>query len=574
MALGRRPWALLDPLEGDAVDVAELAAESVYERLMGGPVCYEDKRARRACLRPVGWRQASEQDERRPNRTLHGTGDEIHLTHFGPFTALTSSSAQSSSGARGKRVIRPKTSFLLVSYVAISAAGLACGGEDAVAGGADASGGGVDAQVPDRPAGDAAVPDGSREAYCQGQGPAIRVPGGAAEGDRCLGSIVGGLFRYAICTCEDVESTTSSFTTDSFDSDTGGERSSSGGPVGVNQVFNHTGALAIGGSLTVAGSAELELTGNDVRIGGDLRTAGPLGFTGSTVVARDAWIGGDIDGAGSLAIARDLHVPEGAATARGVNVAGQIVREPVSVSTPCDCAPENILDIAAIVEAARSNNHNADVDLDPDLYSSLIGDNEIELPCGRFFLGGIGGTGNLRIRVQGRTALFIAGDVETTGELMVELGPEGELDVFIAGNLDATGAVSFGSPDRPAASRVYVSGTDGINLTTSSGVFVGNIYAPRAPVESTGSTQVFGAVFARRLDATGELTVHYDRAIINAGEDCDTPPPTTCDGCGECMGGIACSEAGMCLPECTTDGDCCEPFTCIPETGSCEPILI
>ena len=48
-----------------------------------------------------------------------------------------------------------------------------------------------------------------------------------------------------------------------------------------------------------------------------------------------------------------------------------------------------------------------------------------ELECGRLFLSRISGVGDLTLSVKGRTALFVQYDVSLSGNLTIELGPEG-----------------------------------------------------------------------------------------------------------------------------------------------------
>ena len=451
---------------------------------------------------------------------------------------------------------------------AITAAVLltACGGTDVVAT--------ADGSVPSPTDGSAIPTDATptpsepREAYCSGTGPALTLP--SPSGTLCAGEVAERIFRYAVCACESFEPT-GDFRTDSFDSDGGGMTVDSGGPVGTNGSFGSSSStLDIGGTLTSAGPT-VRLTGTGSRIGGDLRAAGDVSITGSGSVARDAVVAGDFAGIGDVRVARDLHQPAGASMS-GVTVGGATVEAPVEIASPCQCG-DDVLDIDAIVAAARTDNHNADVDLAADAYADLVSTNVIELPCGRFYLDGVGGAGDLTLQVNGRTALYIGGDLRVSGSLNVELGPEGELDVFVAGTLDGTGSMSFGDPMRPAATRVYVGGSGEVSLQGGS-AFVGNLYAPRAPISIAGSSDIYGSVFGRRIDSAGSLGVHYDRAILEVGEDCPDTPPPTCDTCGDCPGGYTCGEDGACGTRCESDADCCDPLTCDEPTGVCTSILI
>ena len=48
---------------------------------------------------------------------------------------------------------------------------------------------------------------------------------------------------------------------------------------------------------------------------------------------------------------------------------------------------------------------------------------EIELPCGRYYLTGIGGLGGITLRITGHTVVFVDGDVNAVGALSVEMAP-------------------------------------------------------------------------------------------------------------------------------------------------------
>ena len=456
-----------------------------------------------------------------------------------------------------------------LTFVAALILAAACGGTDVVAtsdGGASLDG--SPTPTDGAPATDAAPLSDGRAAFCAGRGPAVVVPG--ATRDVCTGEVAERVFRYAVCACESFEPV-GSFVTDSFDSDADGTITDSGGPVGTNGTFSSTSTVDIGGTLSSAGLDEVTFVGSGIRVGGDLRAGGSVRLTGEGAVARDARVVGDVAGIGSFSIARDLHQPAGS-TAVGVRVGGDTITGPVSVAPPCPCG-DDVLDIGAIVAATATDNHNAEVDLAPDAYTDLVSEHRITLPCGRFYLDGIGGTGGLTLEVAGRTALFVGGDVNIAGSLNVELGPEGELDVFIAGTLQGAGTLSFGDPERPAATRVYVGGAGEVSLQGTS-AFVGNLYAPRAPISFTGESEIYGSVFGRRVEAAGSLGVHYDRAILEVGEDCPDTPPPTCDRCGDCPGGYTCGGDGTCGTTCESDADCCDPLTCDVPTGVCTSILI
>lgn len=422
----------------------------------------------------------------------------------------------------------------------------------------------------------------SRLEYCEGSGPPIIIGDqGGTMGDVCTGEIAQVTFRYAICSCNSPVGT-DELETDAFDSSQGpyapGGR---GGAVGTNGSYTATGLARIGGALWVSGSGASQVT-NDHTILGELRVQGDLTVADMSV-DRSAYVGGDVV-AQSLDITGDLHIPESSNITGTVNAASTI-REPVNVTRPCACEPSELVDIAGFIAAHEQQNDNAEIGLDPNVLAEVNTATVVALPCGRFFLSEISGTAPIRITIEDRTALFIAGDVTTTGVFELELAPGAEVDVFIGGDFTATDELELGSAAAPAKARLYIGGDGDVTLTNKA-LLAGNVYAPRAEVVVTDALEVFGSLFAGKLTFTNKLTVHYDRAVLEAGEGCMPPepspadagvadgggpedtgaPPQMCSDCNDC-GNQACV-AGAC-GACTTSEQCCSPLVCA--NGVCLP---
>lgn len=413
--------------------------------------------------------------------------------------------------------------------------------------------------------------DGGRAAYCMGSGPPVSVgevsDGGAAT-ETCGGRIAEGLFRHALCSCDGLL-VSNPFTTDAFDSDMGpymtGE---TGGAVGINVDYRNTGSGDIGGTLSVSGVAGMEVTNPHV-IRGDLFINGPLQASGYVDAQRDAWIRGDIVADNDMDVGRDLVHPDGITTTGTITVTGAERTADFTVDPPCACDPEELLDVRALALEAEVHNDNAEIDLDPALLDRPDSDVELTLPCGRFYFDAIRATKPVVLNVEGRVALFVGGDVEVSNAVTVNVADDAELDLFIAGSVVAGNPLQLGSAERPKAVRVYVGGPS-VRMTGSA-TFTGNLYAPHALVYASNPLEVFGSVFAGDFEATNTVTIHYDRAILHAGESCDDVPDDGCSTCGDCRSTQACVD-GMC-GACTTDADCCSPLVCDPATGTCGSLL-
>lgn len=420
-----------------------------------------------------------------------------------------------------------------------------------------------------RPDGSAPIADaGARDAepadagagFCDGDGPLVLVGDGRLG---CSGAVAQTTFRYAICTCEGM-ALSAPLTTDAFDSRDGPYTSGEGGgSLATNGRFDASADVDVGGGLDVGGSG-LQFGATDLRVRARVQSAGPLTGDGLLAVAGDASVNGDLR-VEDLFVGGTVRVPAGATVeARNIDEAPRRETGPVTVNPPCDCAPERLLDIDALVAAHASENDNDLVPLGADALTDLPADARLALPCGRYHVDRIDGEA-LTIEATGRVALFVDGDL-ALGELRIDLAEGAEIDLFIAGNVVGQARWTLGDVRQPANARIYVGGGGTLELAGGA-VFAANVYAPRAELVTPAAVEVFGSLFARRIAASGPLTVHYDKALGRSGEGCPVPGP--CASCLDC-GNQACV-AGRC-GECTNDADCCAPLVCA--AGTCVPQIL
>jgi hypothetical protein len=345
----------------------------------------------------------------------------------------------------------------------------------------------------------------------------------ATVGGACAARVAAETFTSALCSCED-SNIAGYLRTRSFRSSQGPDAPEElGGSVGINRDYITAGYADVGGSFTVKGTRDV-LFGGVLKSGEDLRFNPAFDVAGVVEVGRDAYLADTVRAFGRVAIGRDLYMAAGAAFAgiAFVDVGGDEHTEAISFDDPCACAPEQIIDVAALVTAAQSDNDNAALGLDPDDFDLVLGIGaELTLPGGRFYVEQIAGVGALTLHVTGKTALFINDDLLATGLFRVELDADAELDIFVRDNLVVTGAALFGDPARPSATRIYVGGTGDIAIAGAS-AFVGNLYAPTANVLIGGLGRVSGSLFGKNITAAGFLSVGYDSSIQEGGQDC--PP--------------------------------------------------
>lgn len=398
---------------------------------------------------------------------------------------------------------------------------------------------------------------------CPAGGPPVQTgPGG------CAGTIASTTFRWALCSCGTVTLSTS-LITDGYDSSLGPYPPSPkqlGGGVGANGTFTGptSNELEIGGALFCSDAIGIT-TNSPAQVKQDLNTNGSLTAGNDTLgIAGDATVKGNVSTTSSIAIAKTLFVS--ASSTIGPNVTrASTVTKAINVAPPCDCDVGKKVPIQAIVTAAATANDNAKIGLAAGVLATpLATASRLDLPCGKYYLTGINQPGrNVTIYAHGRTAVFIDGNV--VGQVVsFTLEPLAELDVFVTGTVTAGGELILGSPNFPALSRTYIGGASTLLLSGEAGRLAGNIYAADAPVDVTSHLALYGGLYAKTFTNSETAEIHFDRGVLSAGNDCNSPPPPA--GCGSCKdcNNQACI-AGKC-DKCADSSQCCAPLVCVDGT--------
>jgi hypothetical protein len=221
----------------------------------------------------------------------------------------------------------------------------------------------------------------------------------------------------------------------------------------------------------------------------------------------------------SLTVTGTLTVPTGATLGGTIN-AGATARAPVTVAPPCACGASDLVDIAAFVAGHAQNNDDAAIGLSPTQLTGYTGDVSLDLPCGVYYVGPIHGNGALTLRITGRVALLVDGDLNATQPFTAELDTnDAELDLMIGGTLTSNATLMIGRSDHPSRTRLYVGGSGTIQLAGGSQL-AANLYAPLAPIALSGGATVYGSLFANRLDQSAPVMIHYDVDVLRADLNC------------------------------------------------------
>jgi hypothetical protein len=464
-----------------------------------------------------------------------------------------------------RRGVHRASVLACAAFVASAAPVTSCGTTDVpvlAAGGDDAgSSSGADGAV--------AVEAGTRADYCAGSGPPVLVDtsGDAGPVAVCTAGLAQVAFRYALCTCDGYTSD-HALTTDAFDGTQGPYDPAhplAGGSVGSNGNVNATGPMTIGGSLWASDATGLT-TNAAIAAAGELHAQGEA-HTGPTLgVGTDAWLANGLQTSGDVTIAGTLHVPASAPVdVGGTKSIGAVADGPVSVPPACDCDPAARVDVAGLVESYRNANDDAAAGVDPTLLENVTAPLAATLPCGRIFFTRVGAGAAVHLTAQGRVAVFVGGDLSASSDFQIDVPGGSEVDLFVEGGVTVGGAFLVGSPANPARARTYVGGTGTVNLQGASQL-AGNLYAPQAELVLGGSaaTTLFGSIFAARLSASADLTVHFDEAVLTQNGSTTCALPTGCTTCRDC-GGQACN-SGTC-GGCADSTQCCAPLVC--RAGAC-----
>lgn len=324
------------------------------------------------------------------------------------------------------------------------------------------------------------------------------------------------IFDHAVCVCENLGEIGNGLSTESISALLGGP-SHHEADVGVNGSAGAIGNMFIDGVLDVRG--DLGAIGN-VRVKNDFLVGGNLTNAGRVVVDTDVNVGGDMSGVGYFRTKESLSV-SGNLLYFGALFHQSIQQgNPFPVHTPCPCNPEDLINVAALVE------QNQGAQAIP--LASGIGNNEITLHAGDFYSAdGSHFIGNSIIRVAGAVRLFIEDNVDTIGNRMFKLEDGAEIDIYISGSLRTIGNILVGTPANDADSRAvrfYVGGDDSVTIdVVGNEIFRGAVYAPQADVHFIGNMVVRGAIFARNIYGIGNLMVFYNGGIT--GEECPPEGP-------------------------------------------------
>jgi hypothetical protein len=258
----------------------------------------------------------------------------------------------------------------------------------------------------------------------------------------------------------------------------------------------------------------------------DLVARAPLrvdAFAGTLAVRASELASIGINGNLSLSAPGTLEaeILVGGQSELGQDVAVRRISE--SERPPCDCAPDALLDIGAVVRAREDDNDNAGAAIASDRLDDFRGTQTLTLECGRYYFTRLKGEAPLTIRTRGHVAIFVANNVELGDSLRIETERDGQVSLFVAGDMRVGGSLALGGdPNGAARVDLYLASTGTLEIAGSTEI-AGRLYAPRAELVSTGAFRLYGSLFVRRAAPGGELDLHYDE-LARTAQSCGSLP--------------------------------------------------
>ncbi|MDP3790517.1 MAG: hypothetical protein Q8R38_00520 [Candidatus Omnitrophota bacterium] len=178
---------------------------------------------------------------------------------------------------------------------------------------------------------------------------------------------------------------------------------------------------------------------------------------------------------------------------------------PVSGSYATLSAPISVNPIpAATVNAARTTNNNSNITVTSDgnttAYAggdvlSVSSNDILTLAGGTYYFTSMSVSGNAQISVSGSSIIYVdGGNVSVSGNGIVNSGTPLNLALYSTGN------------------NVTLSGNS---------AYIGTVYAPDATVRVSGNDNFYGAIVCGSSVDTGNASIHFDLALINAPQVVD-----------------------------------------------------
>lgn len=241
----------------------------------------------------------------------------------------------------------------------------------------------------------------------------------------------------------------------------------------------------------------------------DLIVKAPMQVSGGVAADNDVTVSADFTIDGELRYTGTLHEIEDAILTARSTMQGQ----------PTCALPDALrADVASSVQARASANDNDRATEQLALLAQWNGQQSITLPCGRYHLSEIDGSGSMTIHAAGNVALFVDGSVSATQGLKITAAPSARVSLVINGSVHIIGGLQLGEL---SDARHLLLAAGQIHLEQGSNTIGGVLYTQTKDLLlANGTLDVNGAVFTHRAQLEGTTSITLTPNVATADEQC------------------------------------------------------
>jgi len=194
---------------------------------------------------------------------------------------------------------------------------------------------------------------------------------------------------------------------------------------------------------------------------------------------------------------------------------------PIAAPPSCARAADSLLDIAQTVRERATDNDNASATDALGRLSNATTDVTVTLPCGRYYVPAIEGTGRVTVHALGNLALFVDGRVRLDHGFSVDAPPGARITLVVNGAFYVIGGFQLG--DASAARHVLAVAAQ-LFLQGGDNVIGGTLYVPNDQLLlTTGQLTLHGAAFVHNANLGGATELQYAQDPGLAAQSCDAP---------------------------------------------------
>jgi hypothetical protein len=135
------------------------------------------------------------------------------------------------------------------------------------------------------------------------------------------------------------------------------------------------------------------------------------------------------------------------------------------------------------------------------------------VPGGTYSVPSLQLNGQKKLLITGDVILKVNGDVQSTDESGIVIGPTGSLQMFVTGSASIGGSGVSNMAKDPWRFSYWGAKSNTRVTFNGSSEFYGLLYAPYADLNLGGGTVIYGGTVSKTVSAMGGFTLHYDKCL-------------------------------------------------------------